>query len=233
MRPDAPRSGLLSVVALPKNSILLRKRDGKRFRLLELLPSTEAPDNASTHFVVIQLDAPRAMPERWSKSRALADIALADLVVEAEAREPINLSSLSPAETRILERRWQLICALEQYGAAIYDEAFRGRIASELAKARIASKPFFYDTVRRYLQGGGGKASLVCRYYRCGAPSKARVAKAGSPQARATEDDSARCRRRHDGAAPERHEASVLLLSRWQQQQEPEKRLHLDAPGVL
>jgi hypothetical protein len=137
---------------------------------------------AYTHFVVIDIHHKRAVPEFFGKLKTFERIADRELSVVSEPFETVNLDSMTAGEARVVERRWKLYEMLKVHGDRLYDSGFRGAEADRLAALRIASKPFFYTTLRLYWQRGGGKSSLATNYCNCGRPGERRVALVDAPK---------------------------------------------------
>ncbi len=169
-------------MALVKNMLLRDRENRQVYRLLDEVPSPDTHDTTATLVVLIDINDARAIPAIWGKQKTLERVADGELIVVEEVRESINLSNLSPAENTKLERRWQLVSALLPHRYRLYDADFRGAEARRLAEAKVASKPFFYTTLRLFWQRGGGKASLVTDYYKCGRPGEKREAVEGAPK---------------------------------------------------
>lgn len=167
---------------LVKNTLFEDRVTGAVVRLLAELTSGRANDNESTHVVVIDINAPHAMPQVVGKTKLLERIANLELKSIHEQSDSINLAALTPSENAVVERRWSLIQNLIAHGDLLYDESFRGQETKRLVIAKIASKPFFYKTLQLYWQRGGGKTSLVSNFPNCGRPGERRVATSGAPK---------------------------------------------------
>jgi hypothetical protein len=125
--------------------------------------------------VVIELRSAKATPRIWTLAQTQSDLAEGFLVRVVEPEAVVNLAEVTEAEAKVIERRWELVQRIKSCGPQIYDRKFRGQLAAELAREKIASKPFFYSVFRQYLQDGPGKQALAASLANCGAPGKERV----------------------------------------------------------
>lgn len=162
-------------MAIHPGDVLLRREDGRRFRVVHKLSSRIAPERPPTHVVVIELHSAKATPRIWTLAQTQSDLAEGLLVRVVEPAAVVNLAEVTEAEAKIIERRWALIQRIKACGTQIYDRKFRGQLAVELARQKVASKPFFYSVLRQYLQDGPGKQALAASLANCGAPGKERV----------------------------------------------------------
>lgn len=170
-------------MTLANNSIVLDRTRDRRLRLLDQIASPQTPDPEPVYFVFIQLDIEKLVIEHWGRKRTLDAVLNRDLVVLPDARNPVHLEHLTPAEQRAVERRWSLVSdAQRRLGYDLYHERERGALSRELMQARSASKPLFYTSLRLYWQNGGGKTSLLTRRDQCGAPGVRRLARQGAPK---------------------------------------------------
>jgi hypothetical protein len=125
--------------------------------------------------VVIELRSAKATPRIWTLAQVQSDLAEGLLVRVADPKPVVNLAEVTEAEATLIERRWALVQRIKGCGTQIYDRKFRGQLAADLARQKIASKPFFYSVLRQYLQDGPGKQALAASLVNCGAPGKERV----------------------------------------------------------
>ena len=169
-------------MAIHPGDVLLRRDDGQRFRVVHKLSSRIAPDRPPTHVVVIELRSAKATPRIWTLAQTQSDLAEGLLVRVVEPAPVVNLAEVTEAEATLIERRWALVQRIKSCGPQIYDRKFRGQLAADLARQKIASKPFFYSVLRQYLQDGPGKQALAAALVNCGAPGKERVPVEGAPK---------------------------------------------------
>ena len=167
---------------LPVNSLLKDVRSGKHWRLLDEVASRETKDNTTTHWVVIDVHDPQAMPQLLGKLKGLDRLGASELILVDDAVQPVNLSALSASDEKLVARRWRLVSFTRRLAPAIWDDRFRGRLARRLAAFGICSKPFFYEVHRLYWQRGQTKEALSTGLWRCGAPGSSRVAQVGAPK---------------------------------------------------
>lgn len=167
---------------LIKNILLKDRESSQTFRLLDEVASSETKDNAATHVVLIDIGDAKAIPVFFGKLKLLERLAERQMIVESETYSGINLSNLSQAETHIIERRWRLWEAVKIHGDKLYNSEFRGQLAQQLALNKVASKPYFYTTLRLMWQRGAGKESFVSKYQNCGRPGEKRIALEGAPK---------------------------------------------------
>lgn len=169
-------------MVLVKNMLLQDAQTKTVYRLLDELASIDSGGNEATHVVLIDVNDASAMPIFLGKLRTLERLAERALNVVEERRDTVNLNNLTRAENALVNRRWALWKAVEGYGASLYDKDCRGKLASELAEKKVASKPFFYRTLRLYWQRGGGKASFITDFPNCGRPGERRIAVDDAPK---------------------------------------------------
>lgn len=158
-----------------KNMLLDEKASGIAWRVLDQVSLNETQDPETTHVVLIAMGDSKVMPEFRSKARIIESIANNALRAVEKSRVLVDEDSLSDPQRALLERRWQLMQLVLPHGIKLYEASYRGALATELAKNKTASKPFFYDTLRTYWQGGGGKWCLLPGFERCGAPGVSRT----------------------------------------------------------
>lgn len=170
-------------MGLVRNMLLKESSSARTYRLLDEVASPETPDHTTVLVVLIDAQAKKAVPFLSSKHKTLERVADGELVVASEERELLNLDNLSAAEHATLERRWALLTSVLAHGRQLYDPKFRGTLAQRLADQKVASKPFFYATLQLYWQRGGGKASLVTSFHKCGRPGEPRIAHEGARKA--------------------------------------------------
>lgn len=162
---------------LPINSLLKERSGGVIWRVLDELASGETKDATPTHFVLIDIHAAKASPIFVGKLKTLKRIADGELTVIDEVFAPVNLEALTEYDRALVARRWRLIQVVRRrLGQRVWGANFRGRLARRCVNFRALSKPFFYETLRRYWQRGQTKEALATDMWRCGAPGDRRVA---------------------------------------------------------
>lgn len=167
---------------LPVNTLLKQRATSAVWRVLDEVASRETKDTTSTHYVLIDVLAPKALPFLVGKLRLLDELGLSEVFVIEELIDQPNLISLSDYDKMLVERRWGLVKFTKRFGQRIWDEAYRGRLARRLAAFRICSKPFFYGVLRLYWQRGQTKEALATDMWRCGAPGQQRIPTEDAPK---------------------------------------------------
>ena len=154
--------------------VLFRRADRRRYRVLAML-SNRGPDRPPTDLCVIELNTEKFSIVHWSLSTTRTELAEGEVVRVVEPPRTVGLGKISESEHELLEKRWQLVLKIKALGTKVYDRTARGTLARELEASKESSKPFFYDTLRRYLQTYAGKQGLAPNFYRCGAPGTERI----------------------------------------------------------
>lgn len=167
---------------LPVNTLLKRRATSDVWRVLDEVATRDTKDVTSTHYVMIDVLYPRALPFLVGKLRFLEQLASSEFIVVEEIFEVPNLISLSDYDQMLLERRWGLIKFTKRFGQRIWDEGYRGRLVRRLSLFKICSKPFFYSVLRLYWQRGQTKEALATNMWRCGGPGQPRIPTAGAPK---------------------------------------------------
>jgi hypothetical protein len=165
---------------LPVNTLLKARDTGVVLRVLDEVASAETQDLIPTHFVLIDIHDPSAMPYLAGKRSTLARVAATELVVVAEQAPSVSLEHLSAYDAKLVARRWRLVSAVRSFGQRVWDDKFRGRLARRLVHFRVCSKPYFYDTLRLYWQRGQTKEAVATDMWRCGAPGELRIPAEGA-----------------------------------------------------
>lgn len=156
--------------------LIRHQAKGLVWRVLGLVPSREMPDLEMTHVVLIEMSESKVMPVFMGASKVREALATHQFRVVEDLRTLYDEDRLSVAQRKLLDRRWQLMRSVLPDEEKLFDSSFRGELAEKLATAKIASKPFFYDTLRLYWRGGGGRSSLIPGFARCGQPGVDRIA---------------------------------------------------------
>lgn len=173
-------------MALAKGTLIRDQVTAVTYRVLDEVASTETKDSATTHYVVINVNDHRAVPEFIGKLKTLERLADPDrktrIAVVPEDREPVNLKNLSKAESKRVQARWKLIQSLTVHGARLYEDRYRGALAADLAANKVASKPYFYMALRLYWQRGGGQESLLTDLPKCGRKGVKRIPRPNDPK---------------------------------------------------
>jgi hypothetical protein len=164
-------------MAIAQGDVLLRRSDDARFRVVRIVSDRGSKDLPPSKLAVIRLRTEETQIETWSIAKARKELADGLLVSVDEPTPQIDLSALSEAQKKHIDRRWKLIERIKDFGTHIFDRRARGQFAKKLSDETFASKPFFYETLRHWMQSGdGGKRGLVPNFDRCGAPNKDRIA---------------------------------------------------------
>lgn len=112
---------------LPANTLLKDRGTESVLRVLDEVSFGTPPDPSSSHYVLIDVHAPGAMPFFAAKSTTLGRIANRELLVIDEVFLPVNLGSLTEYDKKLLERRWALIDFTRRFGRRIWNEQERRR----------------------------------------------------------------------------------------------------------
>ncbi|MFN4350784.1 MAG: hypothetical protein ACK4F6_08250 [Hylemonella sp.] len=160
---------------IPKYALLLEVETKAVYRVLDEIASPEAPDNTAVLFVLIDVNDKNLKIRLEGKARLMECLANRTWLAKEEVKEPINMAALSAAESRIVQKRRSLIQQVIQHGQKVFVPSFRGQLAHEFVKSGQGSKPFFYNTLRLWWQGGCVESSLVTKFPNCGRKGERRV----------------------------------------------------------
>jgi hypothetical protein len=165
-------------MAIPINSVLHNVSTGRTFRTIGVVNADQlGRDDAADYLLMIDLDASKSgMPEAMRYSIFLEQLGGKEWRVKEETQSSIDLSKLSSAEIRSLERRWDVLNLALKEGARLYCPGHRSALARRFAEERIATRPFLYSTLRSFWRNGMTKQALVPQFRHCGAPGTERVA---------------------------------------------------------
>lgn len=169
-------------MAIAQGDVLLRSN--QRYRVLRVVSDRGSTDLPPSHLAVIRIHDPKAKLELWPLAKTYKELADGLTLAVTEPAAIINADGLSEAEKKTIDRRWALIETIKAHGPRIFERAFRGQLACKLAADKVASKPFFYHTLRLWFQSGAsGRGALLPGYSRCGAPAKDRIPEDGAKRA--------------------------------------------------
>lgn len=169
-------------MALAEGDVLLRSK--ARYRVVRIVSERGSNDLPPSHLAVIRLHDPKANLELWPLAKTYKELADGHTVSVTETAPFITTAGLSEAEKETIDRRWQLIERIKACGARIFERKYRGQLAKKLAADKIASKPFFYHTIRLWFQSGAaGRGVLRPDFSQCGAPAKDRIPEEGGERA--------------------------------------------------
>lgn len=164
-------------MVIVKNMLVRRQDADNTYRVIDVINGDDIGfDDAVDYVVIIDIDTKkRSMPELLRKDAVLDHLANRLWIVVKETVSSIDLSRLTDAERRALERRWSVLQEALKAGATLYSPGQRAHLARKFAEKSRASRPFLYEVLGLYWKGGGGKQSLLPRFPSCGAPGNERV----------------------------------------------------------
>lgn len=160
---------------IPKYALLQEVASKSVYRVLDEIPSPDAPDNTAVLLVLIDVNAKNLNLRFEGKARMMERLADRSWLAKQEIRDPINMDALSEAEEKAVQKRRNLIHQLGAHGQKLLMPSYRGQLASQLATSGQASKPFTYNTLRLWWQGGCVESALVTKFPNCGRKGERRV----------------------------------------------------------
>lgn len=160
---------------IPKNALLQDLDTRVVYRVLDEVPSPDTNDSTAVLLVLIKLNTDNLDLRLEGKAKVAERLADGLWIAKEEVRIPINMDALSKGEARAVQRRRFVMQHLLPHGRNLFNPQVRGELARELEKAGLASRPFFYRTLRLWWQGGGGDRSLVTEFPNCGRKGERRV----------------------------------------------------------
>jgi len=161
-------------------NMLVRHADATAtYRIVDIINADDIQrDDAVDYAVLIDMASARALSLTFRKVLEIVElIADKEWRVTEETRRSVDLGKLTPAEARILERRWSLIQQVTPKIPQLYLPGVRAAFARELAAQRIATRAFLYQTLALYFRGGCVKEALVPGFRFCGALGQDRIPK--------------------------------------------------------
>lgn len=162
-----------------KNMLIKHSAAKGLYRVIDIVNAEELEhDDAVDYVVLIDMDPDQGLALGLRRASECVELlALKEWRVTEDVEPTIDLTKLTPAETRTLERRWSIIEQVLPHGPRLYIPTVRAAVARELAEKNVATRPFLYDTLARYWRGGAVKQALAPLYRFCGAPRVPRIAR--------------------------------------------------------
>jgi hypothetical protein len=159
-------------------NMLIRQADGEAaYRVVDIVCADLIQRSDAVDYVVLIDMAPnQGLALGFRKAfEVTALIATNEWRIVEDKQPSVDLTRLTAAEVRTLDRRWDLIQRVLPEVPRLYIPAVRAAVAREFAAKGVATRAFLYETLGLYYRGGSVKQALVPRYRFCGAPGVDRI----------------------------------------------------------
>lgn len=160
---------------IQKNMVLQGGEPSRRMRVVDEVNFNDAAVSVPTQVVWIDIDDDKAQLEIIGKQKLIALIGDREYKLIVLPSLELNIENLTKGDRMAMDRRWEIWLRCKEHVPNIYLPEYRGKVAAQFANDKIASKPFFYDVLRRVFQNGPSYTSMATNFHRCGAPGESRI----------------------------------------------------------